>query len=252
MVNYILADYKRIWFRRPRLIAMAIFELCFVLTIILKWQNTFGAYNSVSLLSNSNTFYGTIFIMTMAVVDFVHSFSFDFRAKTIQVALGIGISRLKLLICKLIQTTLIFLTDILVSYVLLGILCIIVGTPLAGNQIVQVLAQGMATLLLASCSTALVMPLVFRTQNMIMSMIAFLALELGIFTNIIHFVSRSAPEFITRLQLERYTYDSLIGLMQINLSMGRVQIFPLLGTVIYFALGIYLSWLAFRKLELDF
>ena len=252
MINYILADFKRIAFRVPRLITLAIFELCFIGFIILKWRTAFGAYNSVSFLANSNTFYGTVFLLTITVVDFVHSFSYDFRAKTIQVAIGIGISRLQLIVCKLIQTTLVILTDLLITYVVMAVLCLVTGNVLTGHQAVQVLAQGLASLLLASCSAALTMPLVFRTQNMIMSMIAYILLQSGIFTNILHWISRSAPEIIVRLQLERLTHDSCIGLMQMNMLMGHVQILPLLGIIFYFALGIYLTWLAFRKLELDF
>ena len=252
MLNYILADYKRIVSRIPRLVVLVLFELGFVGYVLFKWSKALGAYNSVSLMGHSNTFFGTVFLLLLTTVAFVQSFSYDFRYKTIQVAIGIGISRMRVVICKLIQFTLVVITDLLITYVVFAVLCIVTGTPLTAHQVAQMLVKGLYSVLIASCSAALAMPLVFRTQNMIMSMIAYLLLQLGIFTNILHWISRAAPEFIVRLQLERFTHDSFIGLLQTNLLMGRFQLLPLLGTAFYFALGIYLTWFAFRKLELDF
>ena len=115
MVNYILADYKRVLGRIPRIVVLAVFELVFIFSVMSSWKNAAGTYTSVKLLESTSTFLGTSFMLFIGTMDFIQSFNYDFSAKTIQVAIGIGISRLQIIISKLIQSTLVILTDALVT-----------------------------------------------------------------------------------------------------------------------------------------
>ena len=252
MLNYIRADYKRVISRIPRIVFVLLYQAAFVIFVLIKHNRAAGNYTSVTLIDNASTLFGTWFIVVVCLIDFIQSFSFDFRAKTIQVALGIGISRRDVILSKLAQTALVMLTDFIITFGTFCILAAVLGLPLAGHQLNFVLCTGLGIVALAICSVALLLPLVFRTQNMLLSMVGYLFLSTGWITSWVRDLSRMGPEFIARLQLEKYCYDKCIALVQSNAIQHTFQLWPVIGAIAWFTLGIYITWLAFRKMELDF
>lgn len=252
MINYILADYKRVVSRIPRIVFLVIYQVIFILYVMNKITKAAGTYTSVSLIEHSNSFFSFWFLCVVCLVDFIQSFSFDFRAKTIQVALGIGISRLQVILAKLIQTTLVMLTDFVITMATFGILTLIAGTPLAGHQLGYIIANGLGSILLSTCSISLLLPLVFRTQNMVMAMVGYFIMAPGVITGAVRYLVRMGPAFLARLQLDRYCHDCCCKLIQTNAIQGTFQLWPVIGAIAWFAIGIYLTWILFRKMELDF
>jgi ABC-type transport system involved in multi-copper enzyme maturation permease subunit len=252
MVNYILADYKRVISRVPRLIFLAIYEVVFVVFVLNKWHNAAGHYNSVALLNDSQFFFYIWLSHVLCLVDFIHSFTFDFQAKTIQVALGLGISRLQVIFSKLIQTLLVMLTDLLITLAVFGLLCAITGTPIAGHQIMTLVYYGTGSVLLGILCATLSMPLAFRTQNMVVTMVGYIVLSVGAITHLLRLLTRIGPAFMARLQLDRFSPDSCTDQITANAITGNFQLLPVIVSIAWFALGIYLTHLLFRKMELDF
>ena len=252
MLNYILADYKRVFTRVPHIVLVVLYQAAFIGFVLFKHWRFAGTYTSVTLLDNGTAFYATWMLVIVFLADFIQSFSFDFRAKTIQVALGIGISRRDVILAKLAQMALVMLTDFVITFATFFILSAALGLPLAGHQVNFVLCSGLSTVALAVCSVSLLLPLVFRTQNMLLSMVAYLCLATGWITSWVRDLSRLGPEFIARLELEKYCYDKCISLVQSNAIQHTFQLWPVIGTIAWFSLGVYLTWLAFRKMELDF
>lgn len=252
MLNYIHADYKRILTRRPHIVLMILFETIFVGYILYTWNKAAGNFTSVSFLTSANTFFGFWFQFVVCLVVFIQTFNFDFRAKTIQVALGLGISRLKVILSKLIQVILVMLTDFIVTLVVLYILSFAMGIYLNFQQIGYLFLTGMGVISLVSCSIALLMPLIFRTQNMVLALIGYFILVPGFISSLVRILTYLGPDFLQNLQLERFFHDSVINLATTNAIQGAFQLWPILFAIGWFALGIYLTWLAFRKMELDF
>lgn len=252
MLNYILADYKRVYTRIQHIVLVVLYQAVFIGFILFKHARFAGTYTSVTLVDNSTYFYATWLLVILFLADFIQSFSFDFRAKTIQVALGIGISRLNVILAKLAQTAMVMLTDLVVTFTTFGILAAVFGTPLAGHQLNYIICHGLCSVALSVCTVALLLPLVFRTQNMVMSMVGYFLLATSMLTGLVRELSRLGPEFIARLELEKFCYDSSIQLVQTNAIQHTFQLWPVIVSIAWFALGIYLSWLAFRKMELDF
>ena len=252
MMNYILADYKRVITRIPRIVLLFIYEAVFVTFVLIRWSKTAGTYTSVTLLDHSSTFLAFWFTYVLCLVDFIHSFSFDFSAKTIQVALGIGITRLQVILSKLIQSALVMFTDFLVTFGVFGILCAITRTSMAAHQLTFLIYNGLGSILLVIVSVSLLLPLVFRTQNMVVSMVGYFVIVPGLLTSLLRWVSRLGPVFLARLQLDQFTHDSCANSVLTNALAGNFRLMPWIGVIIWFGLGVYLTWLAFRKMELDF
>ena len=252
MLNYIYADYKRIITRIPRVVFMVIFNAIFVAVILNGWRKAAGNYTSVAFLDSASTFFGFFFLGLIALIDFVQTYSFDFRAKTIQVALGIGISRFQVILSKLVQLALVLFTDLLVNLTVLGILSGIMGVFLNFDQMGYLFFNGLGNIALVTCCAGLLMPLIFRTQNMVLGLIGYIILVPGIPSVLVHHLTPLGPEFLQKLQLSRFFYDKAINLTVTNAIQDAFQLWPVLVAIVWFALGIYLSWLAFRKMELDF
>ena len=252
MINYILADYKRISTRVPRVILLVIYQAVFIGYIIYKFNRAAGNFTSVNLVETSTYYIGSFMLFILFLADCIQSFSFDFRAKTVQVALGIGISRLKVVFAKLVQVALVMLTDLVITLISFGIVSAVLGISLAGHQINYVISYGFGTFLLAICSVTLLMPLIFRVQNMVLTMVGYFLLVPGFISDIARSLLRLAPTFLQRLQLDRYFHDSCCNLIQSNAIQGNFQLWPVIAVIIWFVIGIYLTWLVFRKMELDF
>ena len=252
MLNYIRADYKRILTRVPRVIFLILFEIVFAGYVIHSWSKAAGNFTSVSLMNSASTFFAIWFNYTICLVDFVQGFNYDFRAKTIQVALGLGVSRLKVVMAKLIQLSLVMLTDLAVTFVVLGGLSVFTGIYLNPQQFGYLLLNGLNCVVLVACSAGLLMPLIFRTQSMVLALFGFFILVPGFHTSAVRLAVRFGPEFLQRMQLDQYFHDNCINLVFTNAIQGAFQLWPIIGTIAWFAIGIYLTWLAFRKMELDF
>lgn len=252
MVNYILADYKRILSRIPRIVFVVGYSLVFFFMVMNDWNKAVGAYNSVQLMNRSSIFFYSLGAITIGLVDVITSFSNDFKAKTMQVAIGRGVSRLQVLICKLIQIALVVLTDMLLLCAVLGVLCIITGNPLAPSQLFMVFMNVVNVLLNTACTTSLLLFLIYRLQNMLITMIAYLFVSMGSISGILRWITRVGPEFLLRLQLENYTFEKCLEGFRTHALMGAFHFGNFVGIWIFLALGVLLGWLAFRKMELDF
>ena len=252
MLNYIRADYKRILTRVPRVIFLILFEIVFAGYVLNSWSKAAGNFTSVSLTNSASTFFAMWFNMTICLVDFVQGFNYDFRAKTIQAALGLGVSRLKVIMAKLIQISLVMLTDLAVTFVVLGGLSVFTGIYLNPQQLGYLLLNGLNGVVLVACSAGLLMPLIFRTQSMVLAVFGFFILVPGFHTSAVRLAVRLGPEFLQRMQLDQFFHDNCINLTFTNAIQGAFQLWPIIGTIAWFAIGVYLTWLIFHKMELDF
>lgn len=252
MRNYILADYKRVVTRIPRIFLIFVYNLAFLINVIVKCNKAAGSFTSVALLGVADNYYYTFGAMVIGMVAFISSFSFDFKSKTMQVAIGLGVSRLKVLIAKLIQVILVVITDLIFSSLFIAIACLVTGMPLAPHQVFTVFMNMVTILIYTCCVSSLSLFVVYRTQNMLVSMVTFIVLTFGAIRGLIRWLTQLAPDFVARMQLDRFTFETCTEVLRTNALMGRLDILCLLGILVVAALGVALGWVVFRKMELDF
>ena len=121
MLDYIIADYLRIIKRIPRIIGIALFYIALIIYMLVKSSSKTATWNSVSFVSAITTF-TALFSLFLGVFEFLAIFSDDFKAKTMQVAIGLGIHRSKIIASKMIEVAILLLTDILLLALLLLLL----------------------------------------------------------------------------------------------------------------------------------
>ena len=112
------------------------------------------------------------------------------------------------------------LTDFLVTLVVLYILSFIMGIYLNLHQLGFLFINGLGVIVLVACSISLLMPLIFRTQNMVLALIGYFILVSGIPSSAVSILARLGPEFLQNLQLEQYFHDSVINLAMTNAIQG--------------------------------
>ncbi|MDO4733429.1 MAG: hypothetical protein Q4B50_07965 [Bacillota bacterium] len=252
MMNYILADYRRILLRIPRLIFVGLFEIVLAFIVLHKWSGAGANYSSVDFISSMDVWLFTLGPIILGVVTLVNVFSDDFKSKTMQVAIGVGVTRFQVVAGKLIQSFLIFLTDIVLTCVLVTVLSMIVGVQLVPQQIYHLFVEFLYFLLWNTCWIGIVSILVFKLQGMLLPMLLYIFLNFSVVESLFRWITRSGPELLSRLHLERYTLEYLLELFRSNLLMERFNIGAVIGILIYLGLSLYATYLVFRKQELDF
>lgn len=97
MLDYITADYIRIMKRVPRIIGLVLYFIAMIIFMMVRFNSTTSNWTSVSFVSATNSFI-IFFSLFCGLFEFLSAISDDLKAKTMQVAIGLGISRSKLLL----------------------------------------------------------------------------------------------------------------------------------------------------------
>lgn len=252
MLNYIIADYKRIAGRIPRIFLVFAYLVTYFLIVLINFNKAKGGYSSINLMEHTTSIIFSFGPAVIGLIAFITAFSYDFKAKTMQVAIGLGISRLKVIVAKLIQIALVAITDMILFGIGLAVLCFITGIPLAPHQIRTVLIDMLSLVLYTCCASSIVMFIVFKLQNMLVPMVAYILVVLGGIRALIRTLARFLPSFIADMHLENYTFEYFLETFRTNLMMGRFEVVHLFGCFVIMALGLFICWLVFRKMELDF
>ena len=97
MHNYVMTDFRRIGKRLPRiLLVLAVYSILFIINLVTLTQ---GTLDSVNFVIMTESFIGGMPLM-IGTIELIAVFSDDFKAKTMQVAIGIGIPRYKVVLSK--------------------------------------------------------------------------------------------------------------------------------------------------------
>ena len=110
MKQYFLADYRRAMTCRPHLVEIVLMAVAVILMAVWGRFTVDGNWNAVSYLS-AISFPLSFMAMFLGLFDILAVFSEDFKAKTMQVAIGRGVSRTQVVLTKLLDVAMVLLTD---------------------------------------------------------------------------------------------------------------------------------------------
>lgn len=248
MLNYIHADLNRI-FRRPSRCAFII--LCYAVALGLEVHDAVSrSYNSVNLTAAAPTLFDGVMIV-LGIVELQSVFADDFHAKTMQIAIGLGISRPKVVLVKLIDFAVLSLVDALVMMVLFvfgGMGC---GIHLMGDQLYLLVVSALGNAVYTTIAAAWTMIPIFYLQSTGLAILFFLIIS----TDPINFLLLvfSTKEIVMDLHLLELPYSTVTNTLFTQLSLrNAVPIPQMLGVIFYLAVAYGLTVLVFNKRELDF
>lgn len=251
MKHYIHADYRRALTCRPHIVVMLFFIVLLIGLPVWKSLTATGNWNSIAYL-DAISFPMFLMAMFLGMCDILAVFSQDFKAKTMQVAIGRGISRSQVVAVKLIDVVLLVFTDLMVLGVLTTALSFIVGAPLTGSQLLEHFIDFIVLWLDCAGYTAVVLPLLFHLQSMLIPILIYLVFSGRLVYYILRMFTFWGPEWMQKLHLESYTLDAFLDVLKTHWIMGRINVGALIGIVVYFVLGYLAAAVIFRRQELEF
>ncbi|WP_455500285.1 hypothetical protein [Gemmiger sp.] len=249
MLNYIHADLHRILRRVPRivilLLVIVIANIATINTVTSGQENSIGFMSHIpSLISVTGAFFGVVEIMSV--------FADDFRAKTMQVAIGLGISRRHVVLAKAIEYAVLILLDTAVLGVTVIADSAVAGIGLNGDDIYQIVIRVFLAVINALIPALFTMIPIFYLQGTGLAAILFLVFYIDPLAQIFSFFL-STNEFVIRMRLGEIVYSSLINAVNTSLTLHtHFPLVQLLGLAVYVVAGYLLTVLAFNKRELEF
>lgn len=249
MLNYIHADLHRIARRVPRIVLLL---LIIVISAFVMINGAVGDnLNSIGFMANMAGLF-TVTGVLFGLVEIMSVFSDDFRAKTMQVAIGLGISRPQVVLAKSIEYAVLNLVDELIVAVLVIAGSFSIGIGLNGDDIYQIIIRVIFAVLNALIPALFTMIPIFYLQGTGLTAILFLILYVDPLSAIISF-GFSTNEWVIRLHLNELPFSNMLGAVTTAMTLHtNVPFAQFLGLAIYTVAGFVLTVLVFRKCELEF
>lgn len=248
MLNYMRADLYRIFSRVSRYVLLAVFYL--VTIGILNYVILSNHLNSIGIVSNIAFVY-TAGALVPGIIELMTVFAEDFKAKTLQIAIGGGLSRTRVVLAKLLEFVLLAVLDLLVLALCIIACAALTGNPFQASQVYQVLIYVFGYLMNMIIPAAFTMIPMFYSQSFGMAAIFYLVIFVDPFSFVMSLFS--TDEIVLRLHINELPYSSLVRV--VNTQLGLQASFPavqILGLFVYLIAAYLLTVMTFKKRELEF
>lgn len=259
MRNYMMADLIRIFKRVPRTVLMLI---CFVLICV----SIPGSVSAANMLSDAalgadaaadlviSSIGSTVAFSSgiLGLFELIFVFSDDMKAKTTQIAIGVGVSRSKVVLSKFCELLVLLAVDALILVLLILTVGSIAGASFGGASILKLVATIAGEVLLKNAAYAsLVFILLFTIRSVTLGVIAFLALSFQVVSGGLFFLTNSIKA-LESLNLGSYTLSGMLGKVNEILCGAAFDPLPVIGCLAYVGLSLFLTIFLFKKKELEF
>ena len=249
MTNYISADLRRIFRKQIFLCAFGAFAGCFVLLVFIYFNPSFTAEMYVSKMTSFMSF----FPLVVGLLTFLSVYADDFKCRSMQIAIGYGMPRWRIIFAKLLESTVLLLATAAGMAVLLAAASLLLGLAPTSQQMASLVLTAAAEFLRALGYIAISAVVVFLTQNATGGTILYVLLS-----------SKSVYIILTMLlgqdfllgtvgDLTEYLYTALLYTCKTGLIQGGQPYVSLIFALfVYVALPTIISAIGFRKKELEF
>ena len=245
MNRYLNADLHRICTRLPRYIALAL-VYAVIFFVITQTSDDKTVYEFIASFSSYvNFFFGAI-----GLLEFLFVYGDDFKAKTMQVAIGTGVSRRRVILTKWAEVAILMLVDTAVMALVIAVAAATNSVSFSADIIGQFFILLLFGVIKVIGSVGFSMIFVFWTHNTTVGMLLYLATVTEIVGHL--FGALLDVNFLSGLHISGYTFSGLMQLSRARLMMGSFNFWYNLGLVLYLAAFFFLTCLVFRRRELEF
>lgn len=249
MSNYIGADIRRVLHKQSFLWALGLFAALFAAVVFIYWNPGFTADMYVAKISSFLSF----FPLVVGLVTFLSVYADDFQCRSMQVAIGYGIPREKIVLGKLLESAMLLLGTAAGMGVFMLAAPLILGlAPNAQHMqtlLFTILAEMLRSLGYAAIST---IP-VFFSQNAASGMILYVLLASKTVYIVLSMVLGQTVVISLVGDLTQYLYTTQLytakTLLVENQALDASLILAVIG---YVAIPTVISVVSFRKKELEF
>ena len=246
MKQYIVADLKRIVGRVPYWICMLLL-IGYMMALFL--IQSLSNWNAVIYLVTASAFAGMLPIF-LGLLVFIAVFSVDFKTKTMQVAIGTGLSRAEVVLSKAVEVFVITIAGIVLIGVVVLLAGVVTGAGMNATHAMEIInslwMKGVAII----SYNYIAMILIFFTQKPGVGTMCYIALATPVVEILVSVINDI--KLIKELDIRRFYLASLIDTAHTRLILGTFDIASFIGIAAYIMAGVAVTILLFRKRELEF
>ena len=247
MIHYILADLKRITRRIPVLVCTVLIIAMLVFLFLSSYYTQ--DWNSIDFGRILQVFldYAPIFV---GLFVFISVFADDFKAKTMQMAIGTGCSRKAVVLAKFLELCAVTVIVLLI----LGVVTVIMGFVLDARLIASQYLDFLKAFLEAGTNiigfSSISMILAFFTQSAGGATLFYLALSTGILRQLFDLLFHL--KYIEGLHLDQMQFNALSEKAFARLANDVFDVRSFLGIAVIIVGAVLITMFVFRKRELEF
>jgi len=239
MLNYLKADFYRIFNKKSMYITFVSFFVLYCLLVFIQ---------SSSLTAKSIIDQADYVFMFLAILGggylFATIYNEDLTAKSLPSIIGFGIKRTTIIISKIIVNIIMTAILFVLGYVALHLVFRALGFNIDGNSNIAVIKTAVSYLLRLWAYGTIASIVVYGTQKATMSIVAFVLLVTGFVGQILFLLLNQFKEM---LDLTKFTIIPIV----FNL-IEKPIIVNMLAYLIYVIVFVVLSIIAFRSKDLEF
>ncbi|MDO4647111.1 MAG: hypothetical protein Q4B26_00575 [Eubacteriales bacterium] len=244
MRNFLQADLKRLMRRVPLMIAILGMFIIHVAVVCYSYSRKSSASSFLGAATTSFEILGII----MVIVEFGAIFNDFMNANVMQVAIGRGISRRRIVLFKYLEIAIVMCFNLLVLTLLNLILNPILGARLEGSQIRQLLILFVTSWIQHVGLLSFAMIPIFGFFSPTAGLILYIALAADLDKGILMMLKQIKG--LEMLTLENYTFSSLENALASHLYLGTFSVSKFIPLVVYIVIAIFVSVRIFKKKEL--
>lgn len=246
MKNFFKADFYRVMTKKSRiflLILMAAGDIGYLVYQASKASN--NAIQVTMKIGNPEL----IYMYFIAMSNLFIIYRDDFRAQNMQVAIGIGVERWKIVVAKWLTTTMVILIDITFLTAVEFAVVISEGKLAGGFAVSLVIMSQIETVIQIVLASTLAMVIIFQMQKAIWGVLAYLYVAAGITSQIISVAAGN--RIVQKFQLWNIGAADQGASFVGKLMIGEFGIGNFLMVLLYLAIGIGGSIYLFSKKEVE-
>ena len=249
MTDYVLADIKRILQKNSFLTCVAVFFIIYASLVFIYFNPTFTSDMYVA----KTTSYLSYFPLIVGLFVFMSVYADDFKCKSMQVAIGYGFSRKKIIASKLLESFLILLGVSVTAVAVITIVPSVLGLSLTSQLRLSLVLTVLSEMLRAFGYIAISAIAVFLTQNAVSGIIVYVLLATKSVYIILSMILGQDIIVRTLGDLSRCLYTNQLYMAKTALLQnGRLEIGTVIAVVLYVFVPTLISAIIFNKKELEF
>lgn len=246
MLGYMRADIKRVGRRIPRLIVLA---LLYILTVVALAEISAEDVSISALMILFEHYVVGYFPLVIGTVEIAVILGDDFRARTMQQAIGMGVSRTRIVLCKLLDIAILILVDIVVFGAVILVANSVFHLGMNVDTVRELLLALIGAWVKSAACGSLSLILAFSAQNALFGILTYIALSSGIVKALLDMVL--GMKALATLHLERFLLTAELNTFFTHALLGYFDIGALIAVLLYVAAGAAAAACLFKDVELE-
>lgn len=249
MKNYLGADLRRVLRKQSFPCSVGSFALLFAVLVFIYFDPSFTA----EMYAAKVTSFLGFFPLIIGVFVFISVYADDFKCRSMQVAIGYGMPRSRLLLAKLLESAILLLGAAVVVGILVLCTPVVLGLAPTTRQLLSLALTAAAEMLRALGYLALSTIPVFFSQDAVGGIIAYVLLSSKTVYIVLSMILGQELLVNTVGDLTQLLYTAQLYTVKADLMSGAPFIFPFASALlVYIALPTVIAIIGFRKKELEF